>query len=271
MLITSKDNRSVKLLSKLLSSKKTRNENRLFVIEGMRGCIDALTEHFSGNLKVGSLFYTEKAIENYKDSFPVELLEKFDEQRKFQITQELADRISGNGSCQGVFAVAVMPDIPFEPENISETGKYVILDRLQDPGNVGTLLRTADALGASGVILTNNCCDLYNPKTVRSAVGSIARAKIFVEDDFAKVCQALKNAGITLFASLVGEGESVTKQDLSVPCAVVIGNEGSGLTSEHADMCDKKITIKMKGNANSLNAAAAGAIILWEMFRDQTY
>jgi len=142
-----------------------------------------------------------------------------------------------------------------------------VLNHLQDPGNVGTLLRTADAVGADGVVLTGNCCDLYNPKVVRSAMGSMGRIKIYVEDDFSRVCNTLSELGIKTLAAVIKNGVSVTEYDFDKPCAVVIGNEGNGLSESDADMCDEKITIRMNGNIDSLNAAVAGAIILWEMFR----
>ena len=117
--------------------------------------------------------------------------------------------------------------------------------------------------------MTENCCDLYNPKVVRSAVGSFGRIKIFVENDFEKVCKAFDDMEIKTLAAVIKSGISVTEQDFSKPCAVVIGNEGQGLSQEHADRCKGKITIKMNGNINSLNAAVAGAVIMWEMFREQ--
>ncbi len=268
MQITSKDNPNIKLLSKLLLNKKTRSETGLFVVEGMRNCLDLVEQSFDEKVKIQSLFYTEKALETYGKNFDLSCFDKIDDEKKFVITKEIADKISLEDNCQGVFLTAFKLDSRFCRENLDENGKYVVLNHLQDPGNIGTLLRTADAVGASGVIMTGNCCDLYNPKVVRSAMGSIGRVKIFVENDFEKVCKTFEKIGVKTLASVVRNGVSVTEYDFSKSCAVVIGNEGQGLSENDADLCAEKITIQMHGNINSLNAAVAGTIILWEMFRN---
>lgn len=268
MLITSKDNPNVKTLSKLLSSKKIRSEMGLFVVEGMRNCVDLVLQSLDGEVSLFALFYTEEAVLNYKKILPLDSFDRIDEKKKFCITKEIADRISVEENNQGVFLVAHKLDREFTCEDLDKNGKYLVLNHLQDPGNIGTLLRTADAVGVSGVVMTGNCCDLYNPKVVRSAMGSIGRVKIFVENDFQKVCETFKSLGITTLAAVIKNGISVTEQDFSKPCAVVVGNEGQGLSDKDADLCDGKITIKMQGNINSLNAAVAGAVILWEMFRN---
>lgn len=142
-----------------------------------------------------------------------------------------------------------------------------MLDNLQDPGNLGTLLRTADAVGVSGVVMTDNCVDLYNPKVVRSAMGSTTRLDLFVVNNFLNVATLFDELGIVTNAAVVRNGENITEFDFDRPCAVVIGNEGKGLPKEHSDICKNRVTISMHGNIESLNAACAGTIILWEMFR----
>lgn len=152
--------------------------------------------------------------------------------------------------------------------DFSKGGRYLVLDNLQDPGNVGTILRTADAVGVDGVVMCNNCCELYNPKTIRSAMGSVFRLDIYSADTLYEVCGMFGKNGIKTCAAVVDSSAvSVTECDFSGDCAVVIGNEGNGLSAEDANVCDEKITIRMQGNINSLNAAMAGGIILWEMFR----
>ena len=267
MLITSKDNPNVKTLSKLLSGKKYRNEMGVFVVEGMRNCTDVIKQSKEGKTQIVWAFYTEESLENYKDNLDVNCIRELDENKKFCITNEIADKISLEENNQGIFVVAKKLDRKLNEENLDKKGKYVVLNHLQDPGNIGTLLRTADAVGVSGVVLTGNCCDLYNPKVVRSAMGSMGRVKIFVEDDFSKVCDVFSKLGIETLAAVIKDGISVSEFDFDKPCAVVVGNEGNGLSDSDADMCNEKITIRMKGNIDSLNAAVAGAIILWEMFR----
>lgn len=140
---------------------------------------------------------------------------------------------------------------------------------MQDPGNIGTIIRAADAVGIDRVYLCS-CCDIYNPKTVRSAMGSMFRVKLTDNDNYADVISSLKDAGVTTYASVIdSSAQSLRDTVFDRRSAVVIGNEGNGLSEEDADACDKKITIKMKGNINSLNAASAASIMLWEMTRTE--
>ena len=269
MLITSKDNPKIKQLAKLYSNRKYRRETGLFIIEGIRGCVDAVlddVEH-DGLIDVKAIYYTEDAFE-LMDWFPT-VLEQLPEDRKFVITREIADKISDTDSCQGVFVAAKMLDKKFTDEALKKDGKYLILDELQDPGNLGTMIRTSDAVGLDGIILTGNCVDLYNPKTVRSAVGSMPRVDIFVEKDFERVIEAFRLKGIRTAAAVIDGGENILGYDFSGGCAVVIGNEGRGLAHDHVKLCSDKITIAMHGHIDSLNAATAATIFLWEMTRRQ--
>jgi TrmH family RNA methyltransferase len=265
--ISGKDNPRIKLYKKLAADKKARAETGLFVLEGMRICVDTVREALDGNVTVEALFYTREACEKYSRFLPVELFERLDEDKRFEISPELAAKMSSESSSQGAFIIAKKTDKPFAPESINRLGKYLVLDFVQDPGNLGTLIRTADAVGIDGVVLTNNCCDLYNPKVVRSTMGSMPRMNIYIENDFFTVADVLESCGITLAASVVGGGTDVTDYDFSKPCAVVIGNEGRGLSAEHIARCRDSVTIRMNGHIDSLNAASAGTIMLWEMMR----
>lgn len=268
MLINSRENPKIKLYKKLSAGRKTRDENGLFTVEGARICVDAAKEAANGNIKIHSVFYTEKAIEKYSEFLDTKLLfECAEDNRIYEVTEEIAGKMSEEGTSQGIFLIAYKLDKKFSCENIDGDGKYLIADNLQDPGNLGTLLRTADAVGVNGVVLTGNCVDLYNPKVVRSTMGSMPRLNIFIENDFEKVMSIFGRKGIKVAAAVVSGGKSVSEYDFSKSCAVVIGNEGRGIPQQHIEMCNDKITIKMHGHIESLNAAAAGTIILWEMFR----
>ena len=133
---------------------------------------------------------------------------------------------------------------------------------------MGTLLRTADAVGVDAVIMCNDCCELYNPKVLRSAMGSALRLDIMITESLSDAADAFKNAGVRLYASVIDkDAVSVTAADYSGGCAVVLGNEGNGMSAQDVALCDERITIRMHGNINSLNVATAGSIILWEMCR----
>lgn len=265
--ISSRENPGIKKLVKLMTSKKARNEYGEFVIEGARNCLDAALESLCGRLELTAIYYTETALEKYSFVMPTSRLEELDDSIKFEISPELADKISQSESGQGVFAVAKKLDKTLCKDTIDVKGKYVVLDGLQDPGNVGTVIRTCDAVGASGVVLTGDCCDIYNPKVVRSAMGSMARVDMFIENDFYKVADIFQETGIANIASVIENGQDIRKAGFDRPCALYIGNEGSGMPKEHIDYCGEAVTISMQGRINSLNAAAAAAIMLWEMFR----
>lgn len=265
--ISSRENPGIKKLVRLMTSKKARNEYGEFAIEGARNCLDAAAESLCGRLELTALYYTEKALQKYSCAMSAHRFEELDDSIKFEISPELADKISQSENGQGVFAIAKKLDKMLCADTIDVKGKYVVLDGLQDPGNVGTVIRTCDAVGASGVVLTGDCCDIYNPKVVRSAMGSMARVDMFIENDFCKVADMFRSSGIVNIASVIENGQDIRKAGFDRPCALYIGNEGSGMPKEHIACCDEAVTISMQGRINSLNAAAAAAIMLWEMFR----
>lgn len=255
-IITSKDNPVIKLYQKLSSSKKERLQYGLFVLEGYRIVEDALKE--SANIR--NLLITEQAYEKYSEAlFQADL-----RNTKFiVISNELGRKIASTDSTQGVFAVCAIPvsrELRFK-----QNGRYVILHHLQDPGNLGMIIRTADALGMDGVILCG-CCDLYSPKTIRSTMGSVFRMNITVENDEEKLFGAIERDGVLTSAAVIDkDAVSLTECTFDGTNAVLIGNEGNGLPPETARRCSRRIIIPMNGNINSLNAAMAAGILMWEL------
>lgn len=254
-LITSKDNPSIKLYRKLSDSKKTRKDNNLFVLEGARLCFDS-----SAVSMIKLLIVTEGSYEKYNDK-----LSAF-QGKIIKISDELGNKLSDTVNTQGVFAICEMPERISVSDFIESNGKYIILNSLQDPLNIGTIIRTADALGINGVVLCG-CCDLYNPKVIRGTMGSVFRIKT-IETNFCDVISELKSKKIISYAAIVDKSaKSLTECDFSKGCAIVIGNEGNGLSEEDVMLCDDKFTIRMQGSIESFNAATAATIILWEMSR----
>lgn len=250
--VTSKDNPSIKLFQKLSSNKKYRSEYRMFTLEGLRLIKDAVNE----NAPLHCIFITEGCMEK-ADFLPKNV-------QTMIISDELGKRLAMTEGTQGIFAICRMPENPNISSVIKSSGKYIVLHNLQDPGNMGTIIRTADAMGVDGVIAIN-CCDIYNPKTIRSTMGSLFRTKLCIcgeEEAFTE----LTSKGITSYASVIdSDAQSLADISFEEGAAVFIGNEGNGLPSETADRCSKKLTIKMNGNVNSLNAATAASIIMWEL------
>ena len=255
MLVTSSENSNVKLYVKLSKSKKARDEHNKFTLEGTRLLRDAVLEK-SG---IQTIFATESAYERDKD-----FLQEYSD-KVMIISEGIAKRLSNTKSDQGVFAVVNKRENR-SLHNQTLNGKLLILNNIQDPGNLGTILRTADAVGMSGVILSENCCDLYNPKVVRSTMGSLFRLNIYIENDFCDVCRILKYQGVKTYAAVVSKQAcEIRSAEFTASSAIVIGNEGNGLKDEHSALCDELVTIKMNGKIDSLNAGIAAAILMWEM------
>lgn len=255
-IITSKDNPVIKLYQKLSSSKKERLQYGLFVLEGLRIVEDALREQ----REVTHLILTEKA----KDKFGEELLQAdLRDTRVVVISNELGNRIASTDNTQGVFAVCPIP-VKRRPV-FRSGGRYIVLYGLQDPGNVGMIIRTADALGIDGVIMSGSC-ELYSPKVIRSTMGSVFRMDIFVENDSDALFAILAGNGVETSAAVIDKDAApVTKCSFEGAQAVFIGNEGNGLPADIAERCDRRITIPMEGSINSLNAAMAAGILMWEL------
>ncbi|MFI3207380.1 MAG: RNA methyltransferase, partial [Clostridia bacterium] len=175
----------------------------------------------------------------------------------------VASLLSDTKNPQGVFALC-----SFSEKNASINGKVLVMENLQDPGNIGTIFRTAEALGIETLVLLGDCCDVYSPKVIRSTMGAIFRVNFLKAEDFNTFFSLLKNADYQCFAAVPSDkAENVTKLNFSEKTAVFIGNEGNGL-SEICKSTLKNITIPMNGNAESLNASIAASIIMWEMVRN---
>lgn len=262
--ITAKDNPYVKLYRKLAGSKKTRMQENSFVLEGCRLVTDAL----KNGADITRLFVTDSALEKYGE----ELLRLAGEKCRINsVSDELGEYMAETECPQGVFAVCRMPEQKSLSEFIEGGRSFAVLHRLQDPGNAGMILRTADALGADGVIFCKSC-DVYSPKVVRATMGSLFRVPVAVCSDENELFDILEEYGFETDAAVVsGDAELLGK--CSYPDgrrAVFIGNEGSGLTEEVISRCTRRITIPMQGNIESLNAAMAAGILMWEMMKGRT-
>lgn len=256
--VTSRDNPSVKLLIKLINSKKERLKYKSFALEGSRLVFDAL----KNNAPIDKLFVTQSAFEKYGHE-----LEKYDKVKIILISDQLGDKISDTGKTQGIFASCRFIEGSDKLTSLKKHGKYVVLSHVQDPGNIGMIIRTADALGLDGVIFSE-CCDIYNPKVARATMGSLFRIPLFYNIDEDEIFLKLDNAKIPSFAAVVNKSALDLKtSDFSNGGAIIIGNEGNGLSEKTISKCTELLTIKMNGNIESLNAAMAAGIIMWELMK----
>ncbi|MGN1411413.1 MAG: TrmH family RNA methyltransferase [Oscillospiraceae bacterium] len=256
-IIKSKDNSIIKEYVKLSNNRKYRKNLNKFVLEGLRIVTDALNE----NAPISEVLISESAFEKYSEKLADLKLTN----SSIIISNELALKISSTESTQGIFAICDIPKN--EPIDFKKDGKYIVLYQVQDPGNVGMIIRTADALGLDGAILCQSC-DFYSPKVIRSTMGSAFRVNRWVCDDIYSVLKTLKDNDIITYSATIDSPNDVRKEKFSGGCAIVVGNEGNGLPKEVSNMCDKPITIKMNGNINSLNVAMASGIIMWKMSID---
>lgn len=185
--------------------------------------------------------------------------------RLVQVPPDVMKSISPAQTPQGVLSICAMPDRAL-PKMLSGR-RYVVLDGVQDPGNVGTILRTADAFAADGVFLVNACADLYNPKTVRATMGAVFRCPVW-SCTIADLHSLLLSAGLPLYgAALRADTADVREVDYGC-CAIAIGSEGRGLSEELLAICDRTVRIPMREHCESLNAATAAAVLLWEAARN---
>jgi len=180
------------------------------------------------------------------------------------VSAELMKSVSPMETPQGALFTVALPETQ-RPKLL--TGRhYLVLDGVQDPGNVGTILRTADAFACDGVFLVNACADAYSPKTSRATMGAIFRREVYpctVEE----LTELLSKSGIPLYGTALRD-DTCTLGELSLDCAAVaIGSEGRGLSREVLDRCEKTIKIPMSARCESLNAAIAAGVVLWEMYR----
>ncbi len=260
--ITSKDNAAVKDAVKLMSSAKERREKQLFIVEGVRLCGEAL----ENGCELTEVFYTEEAHAKYTET--VDKLEAKAE-KSYLITSEIADKIADTVSPQGVFVIGKMIQNHINLDEIRTDGMFILLENVQDPANIGAVFRTAEALGLTGAMLTSDCCDPYNPKAMRASMGAVFRMPYLIVDDIVATINACKAKNMRPIASVPAGGASkITSIRFFKGVIMCVGNEGNGLSEKLKSVCGERVTIPMNGRAESLNAATAASILMWEMVRN---
>ncbi len=258
--ITSKDNSRVKYAAKLRDKESFRREEGLFIIEGARLCYDAA---LSG-IEIKELFVTENALNKY-NSYVRSVEEK--SERSFLVSEAVSQKLSDTKNSQGVFCIVKMLDKKTIIGKIKYNGKYIALENVSNPSNFGAVVRTAEAMGLDGVIISGGC-DIYNPKSQRASMGSLFRLSVIEAESLPELFGELKNEGMKIYAGVPdSDALKITEADMQGGVVCVVGNEGNGITAQTVEACTATVTITMKGRAESLNAAAAASIIIWEMMR----
>lgn len=256
-MITSVSNERVKNIIKLQQKAKARREQNCFIVEGYRMAeevpADRLLQAYA------SESFAAKA-EN----------QALCERLKAEIVADhVMEAMSDTQTPQGILAVVRRRDV--KPETIWQVSDALImvLERIQDPGNLGTIVRTAEGAGVTGIILSADTVDIYNSKVIRSTMGSIYRMPFAYVGDVKQTVAAMKQDGIRTYAAHLLGQNSYDEEDYTGPTAFLIGNEGNGLTDEVAALSDRYIRIPMCGQVESLNAAVASAILMYEAGRQR--
>ena len=245
--ITSRKNPKIQHLKKLGTSKSYRTECEEFLCDGRK----LLEEAISNGAEIITVAYCGEKPDSIPQSTSI-----------IEVSRDIIEYVSPMKTPQDVLFTCRIPKLNNEAVNC---GKYIVIEEVQDPGNVGTIMRTARAMGFDSVILLPGCADLYSPKTVRSTMGAIFRQHA-VEADF-EYLTVLKKQGVTIMGAALAE-DSVDIRDIEFNnFAVCIGSEGRGLSKALLELCDKKIIIPMMQECESLNAAMAAGIIMWESVR----
>jgi TrmH family RNA methyltransferase len=268
-------NAKIKEINKLNEKSKARREAGLFVTEGPKMFMEAPLEW------VEEVYVTQEFLDRI-DGESSEVSGGSDTSLKISemigwletevVTKEQMSRISDTQTPQGILCILRQPEYALDDilsrksrKNGDERKLIMILEDIQDPGNLGTIFRTAEGAGAAGIILSGGCVDIYNPKTVRSTMGSIYRMPFIYTDDLKGVTDKLKDAGVTVYAAhLKGE---CSYDDIDYgDSAFLIGNEGNGLKDETAALADTYIKIPMEGELESLNASVAASILMYRHY-----
>ena len=261
-MITSTSSSQVKHVISLLSKARERKKNKEYVVEGVR-----MVSEVPADLLVK--IYMSERFHSNNPEYVHELVKKqgISSDNIEIVADNVFDRMSQTQTPQGIMAVVRMKDSSIS-DMLTDNPLLILVENLQDPGNLGTILRTGEGAGINGVIMSHDTVDIYNPKVTRSTMGSIFRVPFVYVDDLLEVAETMKQKNIITYAAHLN-GTDYTKEDYQKGTAFFIGNEGNGLTDKLTDKVQKKIKIPMCGKVESLNAAMASGLLVYEARRQR--
>lgn len=251
-MITSTNNPQIKKIIQLNTKGKARRLSRAFVVEGSKMFQEAPRDWLK------QVYVSETFLQKNGDIL---------KGTEYEVVSDSVFRhISDTMTPQGILCVLKMPD--YELKDLlggeGRTPLLLVTESIQDPGNLGTMFRTAEGAGATGILMNKSTVDLFNPKTIRSTMGSIYRMPFLYTEDLHKTVKNLQEKGVSFYAAHLKGKASYDQEDYKKPSAFLIGNEGNGLSEEIAGLADTYIRIPMEGELESLNAAMAAGILLYE-------
>ena len=258
--ITSRKNQTIIYSCKLYNDKKARDQDNMFVFEGIK----LLGEAVLSGLDILRIFFTKDALDKYSS-----MIEETECREKYLVTDEVYAKLSGESSPQGIFTCAKKPfPHKFDCEAISG-GAFVFLEDIQNPQNIGAILRCCYSMGFEKIVFSDKCADIYSPKCARAAMGSLFKIKPFFSNNLPFDVKNLVSSGKRVFCTMLsGESKMLGKLSFLPDDSFVIGNEGHGASEDLQKECTCGLYIPMNEGAESLNAATAAAIVMWEMKKD---
>lgn len=257
-MITSVTNKKVKSIVQLNKKAGLRRKEGIFIAEGIKMFLEAPLESVL-EVYVSEGFHKVSQIEQKLKQCGYET-----------VSEEVFSKISDTQTPQGI--LCVLRQSHYSLKDMLEgqgVPLFLVVEGLQDPGNLGTILRTGEGAGVSGVIMSKDTVDIYNPKTIRSTMGSIYRVPFFYAEDIVQTVKALQKDGIKVYAAHLKGEESYSRCDYTGGTAFLIGNEGNGLSEELSEAADHYIKIPMKGQVESLNAAVSASLLMYEAARQR--
>ena len=256
-MITSTSNQQMKTIVQLNKKAKARRELRAFIVEGIKMYRETPRELLQ------RVYVSEQFIKD-EENHACFMQSGIDYE---VVSDSVFAHVCDTNTPQGILAVVRQPVYDFEDLLRAHPTRLLVLEDIQDPGNLGTMFRTGEGAGLTGIIMTRETVDLFSPKTVRATMGSIYRMPFYVAEDLSQTLLALRTAGVHTFAAHLRGEKYYDELDFTGPTAFLIGNEGNGLKKETADLADTYLKIPMEGQLESVNAAMAAGILMYEAHR----
>lgn len=262
-MISSTSNSQVREVMKLQSQTKARNKAGMFVVEGSRLFAEIPVD------RIHKVYVSESFYENVEEGCQEDIAGILENVDYELVTDTVFKQMSDTITPQGILAVVHKKEVCLE--EILGGHTYLVLENLQDPGNLGTILRTAEGASIDGIIMNRGTVDIYNSKVVRSTMGAIFRVPFMYTDNLKETIGILKKKKIKIYAAHLEGKKNYSESDYTQKSAFLIGNEGNGLSDEISRLADELIIIPMAGKVESLNAANAATILMYEAFRQRGF
>lgn len=256
-MISSTSNPQVKRLAQLQKKSKVRNEEKVFIVEGIRMFAEVPKNRVE-KVYISESLYNKKKQELDLQGMPVEIL-----------SDNVFQYVSDTKTPQGIMCIVKQVQYNIEELLRIRNPHFMVLDNLQDPGNLGTIVRTAEGAGVDAIFLSKESVDIFNPKTIRSTMGSIYRMPVIYVDDLLELLDTFKEKGIKSYAAHLEGKNSYDQETYQDGTVILIGNEGNGLRDEVSKKADIWVQIPMKGQVESLNAAIAASVLMFEVARQR--